>query len=146
MISSINPRMSIFWPSARGPKAVTSPDVPMPPMQPVASTSSTFAPSRAALMAAASAGRTAARHYQVVTFQNRNLAYEFVGTGAGSLRGSPTAGTRRRHHRSTPTAPNMDLLVIRDIQPSVRSCRPGDAVLDAPLPTSSVGQGRERFV
>ena len=51
--SFMKPPTSMRLPSDTGPKVETRPDVPMPPRQPVASTSSTFAPSRAALTAAA---------------------------------------------------------------------------------------------
>ena len=51
--SRVKPPTSVRSPSPIGPKVLTRPEVDMPPSEPVASTSSTLAPSRAAQTAAA---------------------------------------------------------------------------------------------
>src|SRR5215471_17909299 len=74
--SRMKPPTSMRLPSDTGPKVDTRPDVPMPPRQPVASTSSTFAPSRAAQIAAA---LPAAGDEDIEPLLGRNIAREPVG-------------------------------------------------------------------
>ena len=75
----MKPPTSVRVPSPIGPNVFTSPDVDMPPRHPVASTSSTLAPSRAAQIAARAAGRPSACHEDVVLILDRNAAGEGVG-------------------------------------------------------------------
>ena len=105
-ISRISPPTSIRLPLAMGSKAVTRPEVPMPPRQPVASSSSDLGAQPGRAHGRGRARRPAAGHDQVVAGLDRNLAGQPIRLcpawlcrrrfGRGGLRRSHQG--RRAHH------------------------------------------------